>query len=51
MKESTIERIKALGLSPKDFEENNPNAEIEELKRQNEMLIECILEMADIIYA
>lgn len=39
-----------------DYEEKEPTVEekikeIEVLKKQNQMLIDCILEMADIIYA
>lgn len=52
MKDKTKERIEKLGLSIEDFEPSKTEKEeIAELKDQNEMLIQCILEMAEIIYA
>lgn len=54
-----IERLKAIGLSEDDFLPKRTNrerieeleAQNEELVAQNEMLTECILELASIIYA
>jgi len=45
--------IAFLGLSEDDFapNEQTDNERIKELEEQNEMLTECILEMASIIYA
>ena len=44
--------LERLGLTEADFKpkEKNEDARITALEEQNEMLIECILEMADIIY-
>lgn len=53
MREKTIERIKALGLNVKDFEpkKQTDSERITELEEQNEMLTECIIELANIIYS
>lgn len=52
MRQIDIDRMKMHGLDPKDFEPKQTDEErIKELEEQNSMLTECILELADIIYA
>lgn len=53
MTENQKRMVEKLGLSEDDFHPDKKSSEdrIKELESQNEMLTECIIEMANIIYA
>lgn len=52
MTDRQIQMMNQMGLSETDFmKKKTPEERIKEVETQNEMLIECLMELADIIYA